>query len=161
MDDCKWTTRWRLVLHSWRTWCVSKKMATTLFRGWQLKSNDGISRNTVCKRRNGEHSALAWSGRSNRRASSSGAYISHTPDKAGYPLDLVKGYAIFSLLKELGDSGGVQDYVDRKIEKIAGKMTPEQIEQSKSLRESGKQPIHRFLFSPKNLATDSDFLVYL
>jgi len=60
-----------------------------------------------------------------------GAYISHTPDKIGYPLNLVEGYAMFYLMKDLGNAGGIQDYVDQKIEKIAKKMTPEQIEQSK------------------------------
>lgn len=81
-----------------------------------------------------------------------GAYISHTPDKIGYPLDLVKGYAIFSLLKELGDSGGVQDYVDRKIEKIAGKMTPEQIEQSKIVTREWKATHPPISFFPEKLS---------
>lgn len=31
--------------------------------------------------------------------SSYGAYISHTPDKLDYPLNLVKGYALFSLME--------------------------------------------------------------
>ncbi|VVP85892.1 tetratricopeptide repeat protein [Pseudomonas fluorescens] len=81
-----------------------------------------------------------------------GAYISHTPDKIGYPLDLVKGYAIFSLLKELGDSGGVQDYVDRKIEKIAEKMTPEQIEQSKIVAQEWKATHPPISFFPEKLS---------
>jgi TPR repeat protein len=81
-----------------------------------------------------------------------GAYISHTPDKVGYPLDLVKGYAIFSLLKELGDSGGVQDYVDRKIEKIAEKMTPEQIEQSKIVAQEWKATHPPISFFPEKLS---------
>ena len=90
----------------------------------------------------GEQSAL----------SNYGAYISHTPDKIGYPLDLVKGYAIFSLLKELGDSGGVQDYVDRKIEKIAEKMTPEQIEQSKIVAQEWKASHAPISFFPEKLS---------
>jgi TPR repeat protein len=81
-----------------------------------------------------------------------GAYISHTPDKVSYPLDLVKGYAIFSLLKELGDSGGVQDYVDRKIEKIAEKMTPEQIEQSKIVAQEWKATHPPISFFPEKLS---------
>nr|WP_256588147.1 sel1 repeat family protein [Pseudomonas sp. AD21] len=80
-----------------------------------------------------------------------GAYTSHTPDKVGYPLDLVKGYAIFSLLKELGDSGGVQDYVDRKIDKIAEKMTPEQIEQSKTVAQEWKDTHPPLSFFPDKL----------
>lgn len=59
-----------------------------------------------------------------------GAYIAHTPDKIGYPLDLVKGYALFTLLKELEDSGGIGRYVERKSEEIREKMTSEQIEKS-------------------------------
>jgi len=90
----------------------------------------------------GEQSAL----------SNYGAYISHTPDKVGYPLDLVKGYAIFSLLKELGDSGGVQDYVDRKIEKIAEKMTPQQIEQSKIVAQEWKATHPPISFFPEKLS---------
>ncbi|WP_180697895.1 tetratricopeptide repeat protein [Pseudomonas crudilactis] len=90
----------------------------------------------------GEQSAL----------SNYGAYISHTPDKVGYPLDLVKGYAIFSLLKELGDSGGVQDYVDRKIEKIAKKMTPQQIEQSKIVAQEWKATHPPISFFPEKLS---------
>lgn len=90
----------------------------------------------------GEQSAL----------SNYGAYISHTPDKVGYPLDLVKGYAIFSLLKELGDSGGVQDYVDRKIEKIAEKMTPQQIEQSKIVAQEWKVTHPPISFFPEKLS---------
>ncbi|KII34111.1 hypothetical protein RY26_16600 [Pseudomonas fluorescens] len=90
----------------------------------------------------GEQSAL----------SNYGAYISHTPDKVGYPLDLVKGYAIFSLLKELGDSGGVQDYVDHKIEKIAEKMTPEQIKQSKIVAQEWKATHPPISFFPEKLS---------
>ncbi|VVO54627.1 tetratricopeptide repeat protein [Pseudomonas fluorescens] len=81
-----------------------------------------------------------------------GAYISHAPDKVGYPLDLVKGYAIFSLLKELGDSGGVQDYVERKIEKIAENMTPEQIEESKKVAKDWKDTHPPISFFPEKLA---------
>jgi len=81
-----------------------------------------------------------------------GAYISHTPDKVGYSLDLVKGYAIFSLLKELGDAGGVQDYVDRKIEQISEKMTPEQIEESKIVAEQWKTTHPPLSFFPDKLS---------
>ncbi|MBC3268918.1 sel1 repeat family protein [Pseudomonas sp. SWRI81] len=81
-----------------------------------------------------------------------GAYISHTPDKVGYSLDLVKGYAIFSLLKELGDAGGVQDYVDRKIEKISERMTPEQIEQSKTVAQEWKATHPPLSFFPDKLS---------
>lgn len=80
-----------------------------------------------------------------------GAYISHTPDKIGYPLNLVEGYAMFYLMKDLNDAGGIQDYVDRKIEKIAEKMTPEQIEQSKVFAKQWKDTHPPLSFFPDKL----------
>jgi len=80
-----------------------------------------------------------------------GAYISHTPDSVGYPLDLVKGYALFSLLKELEDAGGIKDYVDRKIEKISEKMTPEQIEQAEGVAKEWKKIHPPLSFFPDKL----------
>ncbi|WP_085707695.1 tetratricopeptide repeat protein [Pseudomonas sp. B35(2017)] len=80
-----------------------------------------------------------------------GAYISHTPDSVGYPLDLVKGYALFSLLKELDDAGGIKDYVDRKIEKISEKMTPEQIEQAEGVAKEWKKTHPPLSFFPDKL----------
>ncbi|WP_085694706.1 MULTISPECIES: tetratricopeptide repeat protein [unclassified Pseudomonas] len=80
-----------------------------------------------------------------------GAYISHTPDSVGYPLDLVKGYALFSLLKELDDAGGIKDYVDRKIEKISEKMTPEQIEQAEGVAKEWKKSHPPLSFFPDKL----------
>ncbi|KAB0514015.1 sel1 repeat family protein [Pseudomonas koreensis] len=80
-----------------------------------------------------------------------GAYISHTPDKVGYPLDLVKGYALFTLLKELDGNGGVREYAEQKIEKIAEKMTPGQIEKSKSVAEEWKKTHPPLSFFPEKL----------
>ncbi|MCL9800381.1 sel1 repeat family protein [Pseudomonas sp. AKS31] len=60
-----------------------------------------------------------------------GAYLSHTPDKVGYSIDLVKGYALVSLLKELDGGGNIQAYVEGKLPQIAEKMTPAQIEEAK------------------------------
>lgn len=40
---------------------------------------------------------------------------------------------MFTLLKELNGNGGVEEYTGQKIEEIAEKMTPEQIEQSKTV----------------------------
>jgi TPR repeat protein len=81
-----------------------------------------------------------------------GAYISHTPDKVGYPLDVVKGYAIFTLLKELNGNGGVEEYADQKIEEIAEKMTPEQIEQSKTVAQEWKATHPPLSFFPDKLS---------
>jgi len=80
-----------------------------------------------------------------------GAYISHTPDRVGYPLDLVKGYAMFYLLKELEDAGGIKDYVDQKIEMIAEKMTAEQIEESKIVAKEWKATHPPLSFFPDKL----------
>ncbi|WP_085707690.1 tetratricopeptide repeat protein [Pseudomonas sp. B35(2017)] len=80
-----------------------------------------------------------------------GAYISHTPDKVGFPLDLIKGYALFSLLKELGDNGGIQDYVEQKIEKIGEKMTPEQIKESMRVAAQWKASHPPLSFFPDKL----------
>ena len=80
-----------------------------------------------------------------------GAYISHTPDKVGYPLDIVKGYALFSLLKELDGNGGVREYAEQKIEKIAKKMTPDQIEKSKTVAKEWKDSHPPLSFFPDKL----------
>lgn len=81
-----------------------------------------------------------------------GAYISHTPDKVGYPLDIVKGYALFSLLKELDGNGGVKEYAEQKIEKIAEKMTPDQIEKSKTVAKEWKASHPPLSFFPDKLS---------
>ncbi|RVD79971.1 tetratricopeptide repeat protein [Pseudomonas koreensis] len=80
-----------------------------------------------------------------------GAYIAHTPDKIGYPLDLVKGYALFTLLKELEDSGGIGRYVERKSEEIREKMTSEQIEKSLEVAKDWKATHPPLSFFPDKL----------
>ncbi|SDE41760.1 hypothetical protein SAMN04490189_5330 [Pseudomonas koreensis] len=81
-----------------------------------------------------------------------GAYIAHTPDKIGYPLDLVKGYALFTLLKELEDSGGIGRYVERKSEEIREKMTSEQIEKSLEVAKDWKATHPTLSFFPDKLS---------
>ncbi|MFJ2457145.1 tetratricopeptide repeat protein [Pseudomonas neuropathica] len=83
--------------------------------------------------------------------SSYGAYISHTPDKLDYPLDLVKGYALFTLLKDLGDAGGIGRYVERKGEEIREKMTPAQIEDSERIAKEWKTTHPPLSFFPDKL----------
>ncbi|WP_256575755.1 tetratricopeptide repeat protein [Pseudomonas sp. R16(2017)] len=80
-----------------------------------------------------------------------GAYIAHTPNKVGYPLDLIKGYALFTLLGELDDSGGIGRYVERKSEEIREKMTPAQIEESKIFAEQWKATHPPLSFFPDKL----------
>ncbi|WP_150752097.1 tetratricopeptide repeat protein [Pseudomonas fluorescens] len=81
-----------------------------------------------------------------------GAYIAHTPDKIGYPLDLVKGYALFTLLKELDDSGGIGRYVERKSEEIREKMTRTQIEESEKAAKDWKATHPPLSFFPDKLS---------
>lgn len=81
-----------------------------------------------------------------------GAYIAHTPDKIGYPLDLVKGYALFTLLKELEDSGGIGRYVERKSEEIREKMTSEQTEKSLEVAKDWKATHPPLSFFPDKLS---------
>jgi TPR repeat protein len=84
--------------------------------------------------------------------SSYGAYISHTPDKLDYPLDLVKGYALFSLLKDLDGGGGIKRFVEKKSDSIAEKMTPEQIEQSKVVAQEWQATHPPLSFFPDKLS---------
>ncbi|MCR8931445.1 MULTISPECIES: tetratricopeptide repeat protein [unclassified Pseudomonas] len=83
--------------------------------------------------------------------SSYGSYIAHAPDQVGYPLDLVKGYALISLLKELDGGGAIQDFVQDTLEEIGSKMTPEQIESSKAVAEEWKATHSPLSFFPEKL----------
>lgn len=80
-----------------------------------------------------------------------GAYLSHEPDRVGYPLDLVKGYALISLLKELDGGGNIQVYVESKLPRIAAKMTPEQIEEAEKFAEEWKATHPPLSFFPHKL----------
>jgi TPR repeat protein len=62
--------------------------------------------------------------------SSYGAYLAHAPERFGFELDLVKGYAITSLLKDLDGGGNVQAYVEEVLPEIAEKMTSQQIKEA-------------------------------
>jgi hypothetical protein len=83
--------------------------------------------------------------------SSYGTYLAHEPDKVGYPLDLVKGYALTSLLLELDGGGGVYDYIPDVLEKITVKMTPEQIEDAKEFAQEWKASHPPLSFFPEKL----------
>jgi TPR repeat protein len=87
-----------------------------------------------------------------RAVSNYGAYIAHMPDKVGYPLDLVKGHALFSLLKELDGGGAIQDYVQEKHKEIAEKMTTEQIENSEKVAQEWKASHPPLSFFPDKLS---------
>ena len=64
-----------------------------------------------------------------------GSYLAHDPDKVGYPLDLVKGYALVSLVAALDGGGRSPEFARDRLPKIAEKMTPEQITQAEAFAE--------------------------
>ncbi|MGP0172104.1 tetratricopeptide repeat protein [Pseudomonas sp. NCHU5208] len=80
-----------------------------------------------------------------------GAYSGHAPAKLGFPLDVVKGYGLISLLRELDGGGNVQVYVDDTLPKIAAKMTLEQIEQAKAFAKEWKATHPPLSFFPDKL----------
>lgn len=80
-----------------------------------------------------------------------GAYLSHTPDKVGYSIDLIKGYALISLLKELDGGGNIQAYVEGKLPKIAEKMTPAQIQEAEKYAVKWKKTHPALSFYPEKL----------
>jgi TPR repeat protein len=84
--------------------------------------------------------------------SSYGSFIAHAPDQVGYPLDLVKGYALISLLKELDGGGAIQDFVHDTLEEIASKMTVEQLESSRAVAEQWKTTHPPLSFFPDKLS---------
>lgn len=78
-----------------------------------------------------------------------GAYLSHTPDKVGYPIDLIKGYALTSLLQELDGGGNIQVYVEEKLPRIAKKMSSIQIDEAKKFAIEWKASHPPLSFFPK------------
>ncbi|WP_242487963.1 tetratricopeptide repeat protein [Pseudomonas sp. TH31] len=81
-----------------------------------------------------------------------GAYLTHTPDKVGYPLDLVKGYGLVSLLKELDGGGSARDYLEVKLPEIEEKMTPEQISKANEFAKKWKLTHPPLSFFPEKLS---------
>lgn len=81
-----------------------------------------------------------------------GAYLTHTPDRVGYPLDLVKGYGLISLLKELDGGGSAQVYLEEKLPEIAAKMTPEQIAEADEFTKKWKATHPPLSFFPDKLS---------
>ena len=81
-----------------------------------------------------------------------GAYLTHTPDRVGYPLDLVKGYGLVSLLQELDGGGSAQVYLEEKLPEIAAKMTPEQISEASEFAKNWKATHPPLSFFPDKLS---------
>lgn len=76
-----------------------------------------------------------------------GSDLAHEPDTYGFPLDLIKGYALIYLLSELDGGGGMQANVEYKLPLIAAKMTLEQISEAKEFAKiwkSGHPPLSFF-----------------
>lgn len=80
-----------------------------------------------------------------------GAYLAHTPNTLDYPLDLVKGYGLISLLLELDGGGTSKDFAEDILPEIAAKMTPEQIEQAKAFAQEWKATHPPLSYFPEKL----------
>jgi hypothetical protein len=80
-----------------------------------------------------------------------GAYLAHVPNEVGYPLDLVKGYGLVSLLLELDGGGDAKVYAEDVLPEIAAKMTPEQIEEAKAFAQEWKASHPPLSFFPEKL----------
>jgi TPR repeat protein len=80
--------------------------------------------------------------------SSYGAYVAHAPALYDFPLDLVKGYALTSLLTELDGGGNIKPYVDEALPEIGKKMSPAQISEAKALAKQWKETHPPLSFFP-------------
>jgi hypothetical protein len=80
--------------------------------------------------------------------SSYGAYLAHAPSLYDFPLDLVKGYALTSLLKELDGGGNIQPYVDEVLPEISEKMSAEQIAEARVFAQQWKNTHPPLSFYP-------------
>jgi len=83
--------------------------------------------------------------------SSYGAYLAHAPSLYDFPLDLVKGYALTSLLTELDGGGNIKPYVDEVLPEIAAKMSPGQIDEAKIFAKKWKDSHPPLSFYPDKL----------
>ncbi|RON45708.1 tetratricopeptide repeat protein [Pseudomonas frederiksbergensis] len=81
-----------------------------------------------------------------------GSYLAHEPDRYGFPLDLVKGYAYVYSLSELDGGGDMQTNVEFKLPIIAAKMTPAQILEAKDLAKAWKVSHPPVSFFPDKLS---------
>lgn len=81
-----------------------------------------------------------------------GSDLAHEPDLYGYPLDIIKGYALIYLLKELDGGGGMQADVKDQLQKISSKITPEQIIEAEKFAETWKATHPPVSFFPEKLS---------
>jgi len=80
-----------------------------------------------------------------------GSDLAHEPDTYGFPYDVIKGYALIYLLKELDGGGGMDANVNDKLPKIAAKMTSEQIDEAKKFAKHWKDTHPPLSFYPDKL----------
>lgn len=80
-----------------------------------------------------------------------GSDLAHEPDTYGFPYDIIKGYALIYLLKELDGGGGMDANVNDKLPKIAAKMTQNQIAEAKIFAQQWKATHPPLSFFPDKL----------
>ncbi|MGE8145243.1 tetratricopeptide repeat protein [Pseudomonas frederiksbergensis] len=81
-----------------------------------------------------------------------GSDLAHEPDTYGFPFNIVKGYALIYLLRELDGGGGILDLAESKLQKIASKMTPEQIVEAEKFAKTWKATHAPMSFFPDKLS---------
>lgn len=80
-----------------------------------------------------------------------GSYLGEDPSNYGFKLDLVKSYALLSLLYELDGGGHVRRDVEDVLPEIAKRMSPEQIKEAKKFSEAWKSSHPPLSFFPDKL----------
>ncbi|KAF2395032.1 tetratricopeptide repeat protein [Pseudomonas frederiksbergensis] len=80
-----------------------------------------------------------------------GSYLGENPSNYGFKPDLVKSYALLSLLFELDGGGNVRRDVEDVLPNIAKKMSPEQINEAKRFSEGWKSSHPPLSFFPDKL----------
>ncbi|MBK5552208.1 sel1 repeat family protein [Pseudomonas sp. TH03] len=80
-----------------------------------------------------------------------GSYLGGDPSNLGFKTDLIKSYALLSLLFELDGGGGVRRDVEDVLPDISKKMSAEQIAEAERFAESWKSSHPPLSFSPEKL----------
>jgi hypothetical protein len=80
-----------------------------------------------------------------------GSDLAHEPDTYGYLYEIIKGYALIYLLRELDGGGGMDSNVSDKLPRIAAKMTPDQIARAKVFAQNWKDTHPPLSFYPEKL----------
>lgn len=138
-------------------WNRSKKVEELLKKSAEGGFAKGMSQYVAILRQNGDvDGARTWIRKTAEAGMAGavgtyGAYLAHVPDEVGYPLDLVKGYGLVSLLLELDGGGDAKVYAEDVLPEIGAKMTPEQIEEAKAFAEEWKASHPPLSFFPDKL----------